>query len=89
MAEVTLTVTHKIGLHARPAAEFVKTARQFPCSIKITFGERSVNAKSILNVLSLGVNMGAVITIQADGQGADEAVAALTDLIKSNFGGIE
>jgi phosphocarrier protein HPr len=86
MPEITLTVHHKVGLHARPAALFVQTAKQFNCDVKVTHGEREANAKSILSVLALGVEQGAVITIHAEGQDADQALAELEALVESNFG---
>ena len=86
MPEITLTVHHKVGLHARPAALFVQKAKKFDCDIKVTHGKRQANAKSILNVLALGVNQEAVITICAEGEGANQALAALETLVESNFG---
>lgn len=86
MSELTLTVCNKVGLHARPAALFVQTAKQFNCDIKVTHGEREGNAKSILSVLALGVDQGAVITIRTEGENADQALEALEALIEDNFG---
>jgi len=86
MPEITLTIHHKVGLHARPAASFVQTARQFKSDIKITHGEREANGKSILKVLTLGANQGAVVAIRAEGEDAEEALEALKALIKNNFG---
>lgn len=86
MPEITLTVRHEVGLHARPAALFVQTAKQFNCDIQVTHGEREANAKSILGVLTLGANQGAVITIRAEGEDADQALAALEALVEDNFG---
>jgi len=86
MPEITLTVHHKVGLHARPAALFVQTAKQFNCNVKVTHGEREANAKSILGVLTLGANQGAVITIRAEGENAEQALTALEALVESNFG---
>lgn len=85
MPETTLTIHHKVGLHARPAALFVQTAKQFESDVLVTHGEREANGKSILKVLTLGVNQGAVITIHAEGEDADQALAALERLIESNF----
>jgi phosphotransferase system HPr (HPr) family protein len=87
MPEITLTVHHEVGLHARPAAVFVKTAKQFCSAIKVTHGEREANAKSILSVLTLGVDQGAVITLCAEGEDADQALETLEVLIEDNFGG--
>jgi len=86
MSEITLTVHHQVGLHARPAALFVQTAKQFHCEIKVTHGEKEANAKSILSVLALGAEQGAVITIRAEGEDADQALAALKALVESDFG---
>ena len=87
MPEITLTVNHEVGLHARPAALFVQTARQFDGDIRVTHGEKEANAKSILSVLVLGVDkQGTVITIRAEGEDAEQALAALEALVESNFG---
>jgi phosphotransferase system HPr (HPr) family protein len=86
MPETTLTVRHKVGLHARPAAVFVQTAKAYKSDIRVVHGEREANAKSILTVLTLGANQGAEITIKAEGEDADEALAALTALVEDNFG---
>ena len=86
MPEITLTVHNKVGLHARPAAQFVRTAKQFSSDVKVTHGEREANAKSILGVLTLGANQGAVVTICAEGGDAKQALAALEALIENNFG---
>jgi phosphocarrier protein HPr len=89
MVETKITVTHKVGLHARPAALFVQTANKFSSSIKIrnlTANGKTVDAKSIIMVLTLGVMKDHEIQIQAEG--ADEAAAAeaLQSLVASNFG---
>jgi phosphotransferase system HPr (HPr) family protein len=86
MPEITLTVNHEVGLHARPAALFVQTAKQFNCDIKVTHAEKEANAKSILSVLALGVEQGAVITIRAEGENADQSLTALKALVENNFG---
>ena len=86
MPEITLTIHHKVGLHARPAAMFVRTARQFHSDIKVTHGEREANAKSILSVLTLGAEQGAVITIRTEGEDAGQSLEALAALVNGNFG---
>jgi phosphocarrier protein HPr len=85
MHEITLTVRHPEGLHARPAALFVKTAIKFTSDIQVRYGEKEADAKSILSILTLGVAMDATITIQANGDDSLQAVEALTNLIQSNF----
>jgi phosphocarrier protein HPr len=85
MHEITLTVRHPEGLHARPAALFVKKANKFTSDIQVRYGEKEADAKSILSILTLGVAMDATITIQANGDDSLQAVEALTNLIQSNF----
>ncbi len=89
MPALTLTVRHSAGLHARPAARFVKMAASFPCTITVRnlSGQRApANAKSVLGVLTQGVNQGHQIEVVAEGEGAEEALAALRALVEGNFG---
>lgn len=86
MQEITLIVNHEVGLHARPANLFAQTAKKFASAITVTKGARQANAKSILNLLTLGATMGSEITVRATGQDELEAVKALQDLVESNFG---
>ena len=78
-------VQNQVGLHARPATFFIQKANEFKSSIWVEKDERRVNAKSLLGVLSLGIVKGTPITIIADGSDEEEAVAALTALIASDF----
>ena len=86
MAEITLLINNKVGLHARPAALFVQTASKFKSAITVKNGDASANAKSILNVLTLGVVSGTVITVTAEGEDAHQALEALVKLNAANFG---
>jgi len=89
MAEATIQVKHKVGLHARPAALFVQTAAKFASNIKVknlTANGNFVDAKSIIMVLTLGVMKDHQVVIQTDGADADAALDALKSLIESNFG---
>ena len=86
MVEKNVIVNHKVGLHARPASVFVQTASKFKSDITVACEDRSANAKSILTVLTLGAHKGAVITISAEGEDADQAVAELVELVERNFG---
>ena len=84
-----LIVRNKVGLHARPASLFVKAAAGFHAAIQVRNASRAtgwVNAKSILRVLSLGAEQNHEIEISADGEDAQEALAALVSLVQSNFG---
>lgn len=86
MQEITLTIRHEVGLHARPAALFVKTANRFTSQIVVEKDKQEVNAKSILSVLTLGAGQGAVVTVRAEGEDEVEAIEALRELVVSNFG---
>ncbi|MGD0708411.1 MAG: HPr family phosphocarrier protein [Anaerolineaceae bacterium] len=86
MPEITLVINNKVGLHARPAALFVQTANKFKSSITAKNGSTTANAKSILNVLTLGANKDSVITITAEGEDAEQALQAFKELHANNFG---
>jgi phosphocarrier protein HPr len=86
MPERTVTVTHTVGLHARPASVFVQTASKFASDISVSCEDRTANAKSILTVLTLGAHQGAEITIKAEGEDAQEALDTLVKLVEDNFG---
>lgn len=86
MPEKTVIITHKVGLHARPASVFVQTASKFASEISVSCEGRTANAKSILTVLTLGANQGAKITISTEGEDAQEALDTLVALVEDNFG---
>lgn len=89
MQSIVLTVNHPVGLHARPAAQFVQIASQFESEITVankTKESNPVNAKSILSVLTLGVHKGYEIEIFADGADESEALKAIEQLVADNFG---
>jgi phosphotransferase system HPr (HPr) family protein len=89
MAEATIQVKNKVGLHARPASLFVQTAAKFSSRIKVknlTTNGNFVDAKSIIMVLTLGVMKDHEVAIQSDGADADAALNALMSLIEGNFG---
>ena len=88
-AAVKVQLLNKVGLHARPASQFVQTAARFASSVTIEYNARKANAKSILQVLSLGAGGGAEISIHAEGEDAEAAVAALQQLIADKFGEAE
>ena len=80
-----VTIQNNVGLHARPATFFIQKANTFKASIWIEKDDRKVNAKSLLGVLSLGIAKGMTITLLADGQDEDAAIAGLVELIDSGF----
>ena len=71
--EKTITLRNETGLHARPAGVFAKTASSFTCKVQVRFGTSTVNAKSVMSLMSLGLEKGAEFTLITEG--ADEAVA--------------
>ncbi len=89
MQTIRITVTHSVGLHARPAAQFVQAASKYESEVtvaNITKESAAVNAKSILLVLTLGVQQGHEIEIIADGADEHELIQDLKGLVDSNFG---
>jgi phosphocarrier protein HPr len=79
-------IKHPIGLHARPAKTFVQTAQKFSSKVTVTYKEKTVNAKSLLGLLSLGVSKDAAILIHTDGEDEGDAMLALETLVNTNFG---
>ena len=86
MEQREVTIKNKSGLHARPASSFVKTAKQFKSGITIIFGDRTINAKSVVALLSAGIVCGKRIIISAEGEDEKEAVNALCNFIDSGCG---
>jgi phosphocarrier protein HPr len=87
ITERPLTITNKVGLHARPAALFVQTAARFKdTKIEVVKDGTVRDAKSMLGILTLGVSQGTTIMVRADGPHAEEAIAALSDLVDRDFG---
>ena len=85
MPEINLIITHEVGLHARPASLFVQTAAKFLSVIEITHQNKTVNAKSILAVLTLGVHKDGEIILKAEGPDQVEALKALEALVLNDF----
>jgi phosphocarrier protein HPr len=79
-------IVNRHGLHARPAMQLVETASRFDSAIEVSNGAISVDAKSIMAVLTLAATKGTTLEIVADGNDAADAVAALVDLIADGFG---
>ncbi len=83
--EATARIRNRLGLHARPAAEFVKLAGRFDAEVWVEKQEIEVNGKSIMGVMMLAAEAGSRIRIRAIGSDAREAVEALVDLVHSGF----
>lgn len=86
MAERTVTIVNKNGVHARPAAEIVKTAGKFASNVTIVRDDLEVNGKSIMGVMMLAAECGSEIVLRATGPDADAAVDALAQLVATKFG---
>jgi len=83
--ERNLTIVNKEGLHARPAAMFVKTSNRFACDVWVSKDGEQVNGKSIMGVMMLAAEHGAVIEVTAEGEDAEGALDALQELVDSGF----
>ncbi len=82
----TFTISNKLGLHARAAAQLVKTVNRFNSEVTISNKKQSVNAKSIMGVLMLAAAKGTQITVQVEGSDASESIEAIEELINNKFG---
>ncbi|AVO49128.1 HPr family phosphocarrier protein [Melaminivora suipulveris] len=82
----TLTISNKLGLHARASAKLTKLAGSFPGEVFISRGERRVNAKSIMGVMMLAAGMGTEVRLETDGEQKQQAMDALVALIEGKFG---
>ena len=86
MLKSTLTISNKLGLHARASAKLTKLAGSFQCDIFLTRNTRRVNAKSIMGVMMLAAGLGSEVELEADGADEADAVQAITRLVNDKFG---
>ncbi len=86
MIQSSITISNKLGLHARASAKLTKLAGSFRSDIHLSRNGRRVNAKSIMGVMMLAAGLGATVDIEADGPDEAEAMAALRALIDGRFG---
>lgn len=86
MADRSVQIVNKLGVHARPAAEIVKLAAKFGSSITIIRDDMEVNGKSIMGVMMLAAECGSTILVRAEGEDADAALDALAALVANGFG---
>ena len=84
--EQTVKVTNKSGIHARPASVFVQTAAKFKSKVTVTAKGKTVDAKSILMIMSMGLVKDTESVIKAEGEDASTAVKALVELVQAKFG---
>lgn len=85
MIEKEITITNKLGLHARPAAILVKTSAKFSSSFTIVKNGVSVNGKSIMSVMALAAEPGSKMNLQTDGPDEQEAMDAIVSLFENKF----
>ncbi|MDO5470270.1 MAG: HPr family phosphocarrier protein [Akkermansia sp.] len=81
-----LTVLNKLGIHARPAAQFVRVASRFDSDVTVEKDDETVDGKSIMGLMMLAVGCGAEISVSTEGADEAEAMAALEELIGKKFG---
>jgi phosphocarrier protein HPr len=85
MASAEVQIVNKLGLHARASAKLTQVASSFSCEVWLSRNGRRVNAKSIMGVMMLAAGKGAMVTIEATGENAEAALAALQKLIADKF----
>jgi phosphocarrier protein HPr len=86
MIKTTVTISNKLGLHARASAKLTKLAGSHACEVWMSRGDRRINAKSIMGVMMLAAGIGAQVEIETDGPDEQLAMDALVALINDKFG---
>ena len=86
MSKTNVTISNKLGLHARASAKHTKLAGSYPGDVWISKGDRRVNGKSIMGVMMLAAGMGSEVTIETVGEHEQEALDAIVALINDKFG---
>ena len=83
MKEINVLVVDPVGLHARPATVAVNAASKFKCEVNVSFKGRSVNMKSIMGVMSLGIPTQSEVTISCEGEDEDEAIVSIEEVLRT------
>ena len=86
MIKTTVTISNKLGLHARASAKLTKLAGSFACDVFMARGDRRVNAKSIMGVMMLAAGIGSTVDIETSGSDEQAAMDAILALINDKFG---
>ena len=84
--EEEMMILNKLGIHLRPAQQFVQTVLKFKCEVYLQKDNQRVNAKSIMGLLTLAASQGALLIVSCEGDDAEDAMTAIRDLIDSGFG---
>ena len=86
MIKTSVTISNKLGLHARASAKLTKLAGSFPCEVWLARGDRRVNAKSIMGVMMLAAGIGSTVELETNGAQEEEAMNAIVQLMDDKFG---
>jgi len=86
MPTATLKIINRLGLHARAAAKFMHTAAGYTCEINVDKQGKAVNGKSIMGLMMLAAAQGSELTVSTQGDDAEQALAALRELVENRFG---
>ena len=86
MMRTEITISNKLGLHARASAKLTQLAAAYPCEVWMSRGDRRINAKSIMGVMMLAAGIGAQVVVETEGEQEQEAMDALLALINDKFG---
>jgi phosphocarrier protein len=86
MQKTTVTISNKLGLHARASAKLTKLASSFSCNVFMSRNGRRINAKSIMGVMMLAAGLGSEVEIEAEGPDEVQALQALVNLVNERFG---
>ena len=86
MIKKSITISNKLGLHARASAKLTQLAAKYQCDVTMARNNRKVNAKSIMGVMMLAAGKGAKVTFETSGPDEDEALAAIVALVNDYFG---
>lgn len=89
MKSEIVTVVNPSGLHLRPAALLANTATKCESDVTIIYGEKRINAKSVLNVITSGIKQGTEIEVQCEGDSEEEDLRSVIDAIKSGLGEVQ
>jgi phosphocarrier protein HPr len=81
-----VTISNKLGLHARASAKLTKLAGSYPCDVWLARGDRRVNAKSIMGVMMLAAGLGVTVEVETNGEREQEALDAIVALMNDKFG---
>jgi phosphocarrier protein HPr len=82
----SVTISNKLGLHARASAKLTKLAGSFPCEVWLSRGDRRINAKSIMGVMMLAAGLGSTVELETNGPQEEEALNAIVQLMDDKFG---